>query len=84
MKLLELLMKISQLYIASLIASVKFETLLCKFQILLNIISSLLGHDKIIFVFSDHILKSSCAMRFICLKNIHAGAFFRNKISIRT
>ena len=29
-------------------------------------------------VFSKHTLKSSCAMRFICLKNIHMGAFFRN------
>ena len=29
-----------------------------------------------IFVFSEHMLKSFCAMRFICFKNIDAGAFF--------
>ena len=28
------------------------------------------------FVFNEHTLKSSCAMRFISLKNTHAGAFF--------
>ena len=28
------------------------------------------------FVFSEHTLKMSCAIRFICLKNIHAGYFF--------
>ena len=32
------------------------------------------------FEFSEHTLKSSCAMRFVCLQNIHAGAFFCNKL----
>ena len=31
-------------------------------------------------LFSEHMLKSLCAMRFICLKYIHAGSFFCKKI----
>ena len=37
------------------------------------------GHDKMV-LFSENMLKSSCAMRFICLKYIHAGSFFCKKI----
>ena len=39
-----------------------------------------LAHDKM--TFSEHTLKLPCAMRFIYLKNIHAGTFFRNRMSI--
>ena len=35
-----------------------------------------IGHGKMI-LFSEHTLKWSCPMRFICLKNIYTGAFFK-------
>ena len=37
-------------------------------------VSSCKGRIKWFCVY-EHVLKSSCVMRFICLKNIDAGAF---------
>ena len=45
--------------------------------------SQLRDLDKInIGIFSEHTVKLSCAMSFICLRNNYAGAFLPTKISI--